>query len=682
MNFFNGFPAQVDLSEIAVSTWGLLKEFDPYPQITTQKIYIWEQKKLTLTATWDDIYNYAYTGNISGTISGLTNPGDYYIESLSYVTGDNYYSHATGPIGPTGEFGPVLNWTGYKQIRIKRYSDDVCIGFINYESGTGQTAYDDYFFVSGWVEGIDPADYGDYEVKIYDVTDTEYLQNTVTLDGTTGWWDCETNSIGGILPHNVCVVKLLTVPGGVVVTKTYEVNGLNRSYVPPPGTPDPVAYEIMVNRVYCYDQGLSLLAACVIGDWEWSSYWAKGALTVLKAGDNGQGPFSVNNISAMPPDLYLRTGGSMWLYYALAKFYLLWSPTYPTDPTITEAYDILDDYMDDLIANYWVEDVGSLQHHSFRGGQGRYEANGIISVEINGTTGASGSGYSIDDILTVIQGGNVTGTLKVTGETGGVITSLSINAGGSGYTVADGLSTTSLGGTGCIIDITEVGTVFNPTYIVPWCSTEHNVDAWFVLDALFAVYPASTYDDYRDELENSLLTNFWYTAENRAYQGISDDVTPDDSHALDCGSWYSCFARAVGATGKANMAIDSIRPYVYTDTDVLGTGKKACGYTPYIPPYYPLTTPGVWIEGSCGCSLAFLAGGRKDMALKIIWNAFQAKMTGVEKYQRGYPYCTIYDVLYEVSDWSSVASTAWIILACYPNGQSVNIFNVNDSLII
>lgn len=75
------------------------------------------------------------------------------------------------------------------------------------------------------------------------------------------------------------------------------------------------------------------------------------------------------------------------------------------------------------------------------------------------TIAAGGAGYSVNDVLTVVQAGGSSGTLTVTGVNAGVITSVTILASGAGYTVANTLATTVApsGGSNCTINITSIG---------------------------------------------------------------------------------------------------------------------------------------------------------------------------------------------------------------------------------
>ena len=75
----------------------------------------------------------------------------------------------------------------------------------------------------------------------------------------------------------------------------------------------------------------------------------------------------------------------------------------------------------------------------------------IKTVTIN----AGGTGYAVNDILTIV-GGSSNATVKVTTVAGGVITGLSIVNLGDNYSVADALSVTGGTGTTAKVNITEI----------------------------------------------------------------------------------------------------------------------------------------------------------------------------------------------------------------------------------
>jgi hypothetical protein len=96
---------------------------------------------------------------------------------------------------------------------------------------------------------------------------------------------------------------------------------------------------------------------------------------------------------------------------------------------------------------------------------GTNEVGTVLSIGANGeivtpVLYVSGSGYHIDDVITIVQSGASGGTLKVTGlvGSGSSIDSFILLTIGSGYAVATNLSTTASpsGGTGCKIRITEI----------------------------------------------------------------------------------------------------------------------------------------------------------------------------------------------------------------------------------
>ena len=78
----------------------------------------------------------------------------------------------------------------------------------------------------------------------------------------------------------------------------------------------------------------------------------------------------------------------------------------------------------------------------------------ISTVVIN----AGGTGYAVGDILTITQTGASSGKVLVEKVSAGVITQISIYDEGEGYAVATGLATTGGGGSGATVDITAVRT--------------------------------------------------------------------------------------------------------------------------------------------------------------------------------------------------------------------------------
>ncbi|MGB9856093.1 MAG: hypothetical protein ACPLKS_06085 [Caldisericum exile] len=84
-----------------------------------------------------------------------------------------------------------------------------------------------------------------------------------------------------------------------------------------------------------------------------------------------------------------------------------------------------------------------------------YGHQGVITtVALN----QGGTGYAVNDTIRPVQSGSGDAILKVTSVSDGAVTGLSIMQGGYGYSVANNVSTTALSGsgTGCKVNITEV----------------------------------------------------------------------------------------------------------------------------------------------------------------------------------------------------------------------------------
>jgi hypothetical protein len=136
--------------------------------------------------------------------------------------------------------------------------------------------------------------------------------------------------------------------------------------------------------------------------------------------------------------------------------------------------------------NYvWIgrQDLTSAKTIAINAGGTGYNINDILTIVKSGASGgtatvtaiadgaistlsvaAIGSGYHVDDVITVVQSGATGGTATVTSINGsGGVTGITLTTGGSLYDVATGLSTTvsPSGGTGCTITITSIvnGTV-------------------------------------------------------------------------------------------------------------------------------------------------------------------------------------------------------------------------------
>lgn len=78
--------------------------------------------------------------------------------------------------------------------------------------------------------------------------------------------------------------------------------------------------------------------------------------------------------------------------------------------------------------------------------EGTTEKTGTIATVV---LAAAGTGYAVNEIITVVQAGGALGTIHITAITGGgstgPISAYHLEAGGSGYATANGVATTGIG---------------------------------------------------------------------------------------------------------------------------------------------------------------------------------------------------------------------------------------------
>lgn len=207
---------------------------------------------------------------------------------------------------------------------------------------------------------------------------------------------------------------------------------------------------------------------------------------------------------------------------------------------------------------------------------------------------------------------------------------------------------------------------FDPDYIIPWCSTEHNIDAFFAYELASRVLPAGTYAtqianfvSYYGAIRLALLNTFWWSDQGRFYQGYTpNSSTPDTANALDINSWGSIFLTFIGETAKASQAISQFVKFETTDDGIIG-------YRPYnaLGEGYTPSGPGVWAEGTFGVVTAYLVAGMYDEA-KVVY----ANMKKAWDPTYGFIYSTIRDFQYELADWPSVCPLGWSVIAGDPKG--------------
>ena len=201
---------------------------------------------------------------------------------------------------------------------------------------------------------------------------------------------------------------------------------------------------------------------------------------------------------------------------------------------------------------------------------------------------------------------------------------------------------------------------------VGWVSAEHNVDAWYFLRDLGRLTADARYSDAAERIRARVLT-LWSERNGQFIQGIHEDRTPDMALPLDAASWGAIFLLSQGRDAQAARCLEVMegrfavqvgelrgyRPYgsepVYTDARVNAF-------------YYPTggglwsDLPLVWCEGSFGAAAAYIRAGRPAEARAIMESLAGLAVDG------GFRYASI-PVPYQFSDYPSVASTAWLVIA-------------------
>lgn len=201
---------------------------------------------------------------------------------------------------------------------------------------------------------------------------------------------------------------------------------------------------------------------------------------------------------------------------------------------------------------------------------------------------------------------------------------------------------------------------------VEWVSTEHNIDAWYFLRDLGRLTADARYSEAAERIRTRVLA-LWSETDGQFIQGIHENRTPDTALPLDTASWGALFLLSQGRDAQARRCLEVMesrfavrvanlrgyRPYgsepVYTDARVNAF---------YYPPAGRLWSdlPLVWGEGSFGAAAAYIRAGRTDQARGIMESLAGLAVDG------GFRYASI-PVPHQFSDYPSVASTAWFLIA-------------------
>jgi hypothetical protein len=226
------------------------------------------------------------------------------------------------------------------------------------------------------------------------------------------------------------------------------------------------------------------------------------------------------------------------------------------------------------------------------------------------------------------------------------------------------------GGTGSSV-LAFPGGAAGPTEVssaaeVEWVSTEHNIDAWYFLRDLGRLTADSRYSEAAEGIRARVLT-LWSGKDGQFLQGIHADRRPDTALPLDCASWGAMFLLSQGRKAQAGeclqvmesrfgLRVAELRGYRPYGREPVYTDPRVNAY------YYPAggglwsELPLVWCEGSFGAAAAYIQAGRPAEARHILESQSGLAVDG------GFRYASI-PVPYQFSDYPSVASTAWFVIA-------------------
>jgi hypothetical protein len=199
---------------------------------------------------------------------------------------------------------------------------------------------------------------------------------------------------------------------------------------------------------------------------------------------------------------------------------------------------------------------------------------------------------------------------------------------------------------------------FDPTYVVTFASTEHNIDIWHVLVDAAQVFGTSPtdYTTMASDLDTAIQSNLYDTVNQRFYQGINGGV-PDVGDPLDTNSWGSIQMYAAGNVTQAQQALTHLSVFQRTVDGI-------SGYTPFYDTVdYPGAVANVWYEGSFGAALAEFDAGNYST-----YRAILDELTPAQQADGSFRYAEAVDSTYGMSVSESVASTAWYVLATVGRG--------------
>lgn len=307
-----------------------------------------------------EYYSPEYSGIISGTWTGISNPENYEVEI--YILSDTYYLKDSCNLEANGTWKSNKEIPqGFKVIKLidKTKSDDDSTRFVEYPYS---------YFVN-------------FKMRLYSLTDAEYLTDEMPIfDVGNKNFIFYTNKVTKGLKVGKVIQRVWRAGSfsydvvGVAGAQTNIKNGrLPSSYLIPSddpsfdkdGTSAKGKYGYMLNsRSWIYDLGLALLTFTTSGEYD----LCKEILNRMSAEQNSNGSFNFSYDNYIGPlfEGYVRTGAVAWL---------IWGMSYYTIKTRDETYLNVIKKAGDWLLGQKVTDEEDPRYGFFKGGYGSYNDN-------------------------------------------------------------------------------------------------------------------------------------------------------------------------------------------------------------------------------------------------------------------------------------------------------------------
>lgn len=198
---------------------------------------------------------------------------------------------------------------------------------------------------------------------------------------------------------------------------------------------------------------------------------------------------------------------------------------------------------------------------------------------------------------------------------------------------------------------------------VSWCSTEHNIDAYFALQLASHVTSDATFSASADVIASTLGGSLWHSSQNRFRQGLGDDY-----RALDCQSWGSIWLTAdhkqpFDSSARVTDALSFLESnFQFVQRSYL-TSEPTKGYGPYADSSNDFHSNCVWSEGTMGVAMAYLRNGQVTKLRELVH-----EMKQITSPDGGLLYAaeeTVVNVDGSIFyPYPSVAGTGWLAMTC------------------